>query len=156
LVEQLSGQLDLINWIVGTTPESACPNIADEQLQGVQLAYPTGLRLQCQLGTAQSGPGAGLTHLVQGTTGWCDVLKGKIYNQANRLLWSAAGTPADSQAAVNAWLANMCHLPGAACTSTTLGQQASTAVDATLTALLGQAALEQRQLVTWHSMLVSQ
>jgi myo-inositol 2-dehydrogenase / D-chiro-inositol 1-dehydrogenase len=152
LVEQLSGQLDLVNWIAGQTPESASPISASDQLIEVRMFYSNGLRLDCQLRHALSGPGTGLSLLVQGTAGWCDVLKGKIYSQANSLIWTAPGTSADSQAAVDTWLANARLRSNTADLSHISDRQFNTAIEANLTALLGQLALKQRSMVTWKSL----
>jgi predicted PurR-regulated permease PerM len=80
------------------------------------------------------------------------VLKGKIYNQTNSLIWSAPGTSADSQAAVDTWLASARLLSNTTDLSHSSDQQSKTAIDANLTALLGQLALNQRSLVTWKSL----
>lgn len=167
LLEKLSGQLDLVNWIASATPESASVVTTGERLTKVRLAYSSGLTLDCQLRATVPGlggeqlvgarSGAGLSLLIQGTSGWCDVMKGKIYNQANRLLWSAVGTPSDSQSAVDAWLANSQHSTNAnaqhiehRCASSL--EQIQVAVEANLTALLGSLSVENNCLVTWKSL----
>jgi myo-inositol 2-dehydrogenase / D-chiro-inositol 1-dehydrogenase len=151
LVEQLSGQLDLINWIVGSAPATASPvavsrtNITSngDAYAEVRMTYSGGLEASCQLRAAKSIPGAGLSLQVHGTDGWCDVLKGKIHNASGRVIWSASGAVADSGAAIDSWISAI----GQGCNRPEARSTAAVAIEANLTALLGQLALERGQTV---------
>ncbi len=109
IVQNLTGHIDLLNWIMGDTPSiiSASQN---ENGFDLELAYAGGARVQCQVvSTASSSSGSAPKFVCQfqGTRGWCDLASGRIYDQANRVIASAAGSPHDFQPVLQAWLASI-------------------------------------------------
>lgn len=97
----LSNSLSLFNWIADDVPVKLGSSGREAQ---IDFVYPRGLRLNCQF-AAEAGSSHPATAMqIQGTRGWCDIARGRIYDPANRLIASASGSPSDVQPMIDAWL----------------------------------------------------
>lgn len=97
----LSNSLSLFNWIANDLPVKLGSSSPDSQ---VDFVYPRGLRLNCQFVSEASSSHPTTVMQIQGTRGWCDITRGRIYDSANRLIGSASGSPSDVQPMIDAWL----------------------------------------------------
>lgn len=147
IVQNLTGHIDLLNWIMGDTPSL---NSASQNENGfeLELSYTGSVRVQCQVAsTASSSSGSAPKFVcqLQGTQGWCDLISGRIYDQTNRLIASTAGSPHDFQPVLKAWVASIACRSG----DELLQRQvclAQAASAATHVALQAQSMLETRSV----------
>ncbi len=99
----LSNSLSLFNWIAGDMPVELGSLSRDQ----VDFVYPRGLRLNCQFVAQASSSHPASVMQIQGTRGWCDIARGRIYDSSNRLIGSASGSPTDVQPMIDAWLSTL-------------------------------------------------
>lgn len=97
----LSNSLSLFNWIAGDMPVKLGPLSRDNQ---VDFVYPRGLRFNCQFVAQASSSHPASVMQIQGTRGWCDIARGRIYDSSNLLIGSASGSPSDVQPMIDGWL----------------------------------------------------
>lgn len=97
----LCNSLSLFNWIADDTPIKLGSSSREAQ---VDFVYPRGLRLNCQFVAEAGSTHSANVMQIQGTRGWCDIARGRIYDSANCLIGSASGSPSDVQPMIDSWL----------------------------------------------------
>jgi predicted dehydrogenase len=106
LTQYLTGTLDLLNWVVGDMPTVQSVSKLENGFE-IQLQYANGPRVQFQIVSASTSNTPKLVCQLQGAGGWVDLASGRVYDQANRVIASASGSPHDIQPVLNAWLASI-------------------------------------------------
>ena len=108
ITQHITGNLDLLNWVVGDTPEVRSVKKLESGFE-LELHYSNGPRIQFQLVSASSNNSSKFVCQLQGSSGWVDLALGRVYDQGNRVIASASGSPHDCQPVLNAWLASITH-----------------------------------------------
>lgn len=112
LLQNLVSNIDLMNWIAGDLPIVDQARFdSDANSYDVNYIYKdtrsAGLRLNCHVSYAESPVQIGTRLQIQGSHGWCDVIKGRIYDSANRQIWSAVGSSTELQSPIDHWLSSL-------------------------------------------------
>lgn len=102
--------LDLVNCVVGELPRAVTGRETSNSWE-VEFRYPRGLALTCRVNRVEQPAMVSTLVQVQGTRGWCDLNKGKLYDVNNRLTWNASGSPVDLGPMVDTWLSAIAGSP---------------------------------------------
>ncbi len=182
LVEQRVQILDIVNWLMNGHPLAARPTtvlqtVGDsksptcndfcEHLPPIEFTYNGGVTLVCQSSTVASSsdaPSANLSNQphskratiwVQGSSGQCDVVSGEFFDAQGKPTWSSRHELAQlgqHQLGLTAALSEFLH----AITSGQSSNEVQTAVEGTLTAILGRTAAACKRPVSWDECVKSQ
>jgi len=176
IVERRVRSLALVNSLLNEQPVVAQPvatkrsdhatrsaeAFQDDWQVAIEYTYPSGANMISQAwdGKAQA-VGRGGQLVVQGVSGWCDWMRGEIYDSQSRLLWRASDHPdalPEDIAAPGKLSHSASPLSGLDPWATLLTTASHTeyihsaqlAANSTMAALMGRMAVSQQTRITWE------